>query len=111
MQTPRKALISLVLAMLVVAATWLPGSWMDRGDSARQVVRANGPPYRLVRWTVDGGGAMEGTPTGYLLRGTAGQPDTGYGSSSSYVLRGGFWGSPASAVGYGVFLPLVIRGL
>jgi hypothetical protein len=68
---------------------------------------ANGPGYTLSWWTVDGGGGTTGDG-GYVLSGTAGQPDAGVLAGDGYVLSGGFWGG-AGPVEYDVYLPLVLR--
>lgn len=45
-----------------------------------------------LQWhTVDGGGAMWSTSSGYELSGTIGQPDAGQSYSASFSLSGGFW--------------------
>jgi len=64
--------------------------------------------YDLSWWTVDGGG---GTTSGgsYTLGGTIGQPDAGILSGGNYTLGGGFWGGGVAAVGYKVYLPMVLR--
>ncbi len=54
-------------------------------------------PYELDWWTVDGGGAMNGTGGAYTLSGTVGQPDAGgpY-TGAPYTLHSGFWAIAAS---------------
>jgi hypothetical protein len=69
---------------------------------------ANGPGYTLDWWTVDGGGGTLAAG-GYVLRGTAGQPDAGALTGGDYTLSGGFWGGAGPAA-YDVYLPLVLRG-
>lgn len=73
------------------------------------VVQArSGDSYDLSWWTVDGGGGIaSGGP--YTLGGTIGQPDAGTLTGGAYTLGGGFWGAGAVAVGYKVYLPLVLR--
>jgi uncharacterized repeat protein (TIGR01451 family) len=53
---------------------------------------ASAQPYELSWWTVDGGGAMNGTGGAYTLSGTVGQPDAGgpY-TGAPYTLHSGFW--------------------
>jgi len=64
--------------------------------------------YGLDWWTVDGGGGTSSTGGSYSLDGTIGQPDAGGTSSGgTYSLAGGFWGG--AAVGYDLFLPLILR--
>ena len=62
---------------------------------------AGAQPYELSWWTVDGGGAMDGTGGAYTLSGTSGQPDAGgpY-TGAPYTLHSGFWAIAAGgAVG------------
>lgn len=70
--------------------------------------------YDLSWWTVDGGGgtlAGIGSPGAYTLAGTIAQPDADVLGGGGYTLAGGFWvGAGGSAPGYGVYLPLVVRG-
>ena len=67
----------------------------------------SGPGYDLSWWTVDGGGVTPNDSNGYVLGGTAGQPDAAVWSGGDYVLAGGFWGGVA--VEYRIYLPLVLR--
>lgn len=55
------------------------------------VVSAGGPSYWMGWWTVEGGGATLSS-AGYVLSGTAGQPDAGTMRGGDYVFGGGFWG-------------------
>ena len=72
--------------------------------------------YDLSWWTVDGGGGAS-SGSGYLLDGTAGQPDPGPVLSGGdgppgrlYNLEGGFWGGGVSGVTiYEIYLPLLLR--
>lgn len=64
-----------------------------------------------LKWnTVDGGGATS-SGGGYLLSGTAGQPDAGLLVGGAYRLGGGFWGGGqvAPALGFQYYLPLVLK--
>ncbi len=54
-------------------------------------ISAFSQPYELPASTIDGGGSASTTAGDLTLRGTAGQPDAGSLSSSSFRLRGGFW--------------------
>ena len=65
--------------------------------------------YELSWWTVDGGGG--GSSGGYLLDGTAGQPDPGpILSGDGYSIEGGFWGGGVSGVTmFNIYLPLLLR--
>jgi hypothetical protein len=66
--------------------------------------------YELSWWTVDGGGASALAGGGYILAGTAGQPDAGVSAGGGYTLGGGFWqGGAALASPYAIYLPLVMR--
>ena len=69
---------------------------------------ANESGYTLSRWTVDGGGGTT-RGSGYILRGTIGQPDAGVLESGGYTLSGGFWVGGARPVEYSIHLPLVLR--
>ena len=68
--------------------------------------------YDLSWWTVDGGGATYSTGGGYVLGGTAGQPDAGLMEGGGYSLAGGFWpgGVAAPEPEYQIYLPLGLRG-
>ncbi len=53
-----------------------------------------------VRWsTVDGGGTSAVTGANFSLAGTAGQPDAGVMTGSTYRLLGGFWPGPGESSG------------
>src|SRR5262245_26208911 len=62
---------------------------------------AGAQPYDINWWTVDGGGAMNGTGGAYTLSGTIGQPDAGGpATGGSFTLHSGFWAIAAGgAVG------------
>jgi hypothetical protein len=99
--------IALALAtLLLVAGVAMAQS--SRGNSTWSPAQ----DYDLSWWTVDGGGitrlASEGG--GYLLGGSAGQPDAGVLSGGGYTLGGGFWrGGAVVSPPYRVYLPLVAR--
>jgi hypothetical protein len=79
---------------------------------AGAALASSGGDYEIVRWTVDSGGTTLTTGGGYLLGGTAGQPDAGMWGSSGYALAGGFWGGGSfPAGGYDAYLPLVFKAL
>ncbi|HET9316806.1 MAG TPA: DUF11 domain-containing protein, partial [Vicinamibacteria bacterium] len=61
---------------------------------------AGAQPYEIDWWTVDGGGAMNGTGGAYTLSGTIGQPDAGgpY-TGAAYSLHSGFWAIAAGGGG------------
>ncbi|HNS50306.1 MAG TPA: hypothetical protein PKO09_03905 [Anaerolineae bacterium] len=66
--------------------------------------------YDLSWSTVDGGGGSLSTGGGYLLEGTAGQPDAGLLTGGIYSLAGGFWpGGAVAAPSPVIYLPLVMR--
>ncbi len=46
--------------------------------------------YDLSWYTIDGGGGVSSDET-YIVRGTIGQPDTGYSAGGDYEVLGGFW--------------------
>ena len=97
----RRLMFTLALALL---AAGLAAAWRAPAAGAQPAAS-----YDLSWYTVDGGGgASASTGGGYTLTGTAGQPDAGTLSSSTYTLAGGFWPSLAQAV-YDLFLPLVRR--
>jgi flagellar hook capping protein FlgD len=50
-----------------------------------------GGPYSLEWNTVDGGGQTFGSGGGYVIGGTAGQPDAAIAAGGGYALGGGFW--------------------
>jgi hypothetical protein len=54
--------------------------------------------YNLDWWSVDGGGAISSTGSGYSVDGTIGQPDAGIARGGSYTLVGGFWGGSVDGV-------------
>lgn len=56
----------------------------------------SGNGFDLTWSTVDGGGGVS-LAGGYVVQGTAGQPDAGEMSGGGYSLRGGFWGYPQIA--------------
>lgn len=58
-----------------------------------------GAQYSLGWFTIDGGGTTGAAGGSYTLRGTAGQPDAGFLTGSSYALSGGFWGSTNTTTG------------
>ncbi|MBN1846356.1 MAG: hypothetical protein JW810_11775 [Sedimentisphaerales bacterium] len=51
---------------------------------------AQGQPYAIDWYTVDGGGEVS-TSSDYELVGTIGQPDAGGMAGGNYILAGGFW--------------------
>lgn len=67
----------------------------------------SGNGYDLTWNTVDGGGYTFSSGEGYTLGGTVGQPDAGLLTGGDYTLGGGFWSG--GAVGYKIYLPLVLR--
>ena len=65
--------------------------------------------YSASWWTVDGGGALS-SGGGYILGGTAGQPDAGKLAGGGFTLAGGFWGRSGSlGPRHAILLPLVGR--
>jgi hypothetical protein len=89
----KRALVFLVLAGLLCSGG---------------VLAQSGGGYDLSWSTVDGGGWSFSRGGGYTLSGTVGQPDAGLLRGGGYTLAGGYWGG-ASAVEYGVYLPVVMR--
>jgi hypothetical protein len=77
------------------------------------VLAQSGAGYDLTWNTVDGGGGGSlSTGAGYVLEGTAGQPDAGLITGGVYSLGGGFWGGGAATEPEQnlLYLPLVMRG-
>jgi hypothetical protein len=104
-------------ALLLLVALLLPAAVLA-GKAPAETQAATGTPapastgstgYDLSWWTVDGG-ATAFSGEGYVLDGTAGQPDAGLLSDGGYTLSGGFWGGGALAAGHQLYLPLVLRG-
>jgi hypothetical protein len=105
------------IALLMVVALLLSAAVLA-GQAPAEAQVAIGTPapastgstgYDLSWWTVDGGAAAF-RGEGYVLDGTAGQPDAGVLSGGDYTLSGGFWGvGAASAAGRQLYLPLVMR--
>jgi len=92
------------------------GTWLLLGACCVALVvvpiaiAQTGSDYDLSWWTVDGGGHTQSTGGGYLLGGTAGQPDAGV-LVGGYTLGGGFWrGGEVSGQIYEIYLPIVLRG-
>lgn len=96
-----KGKIRLIIAGLLLAGSLLIASaaLAQRPDQV----------YELSWWTVDGGGG--GSSGGYLLDGTAGQPDPGpLLSGGDYQVEGGFWGGELSGSSwYDIYLPLLFK--
>jgi len=69
-----------------------------------------GGGYDLTWWTVDGGGeAVSHAGSGYVVLGTAGQPEPGpLLVGDSYSLAGGFWPGAGGAERK-IYLPLILR--
>ena len=56
------------------------------------VTMAFAQDYTIDRWTVDGGGVMRSTGSGFELSGTIGQPDAGETMmGGAFEMTGGFW--------------------
>ncbi len=83
-----------LLATIVAQGQHSETDW--RAGSAERHITAAGD-YDLTWFTVDGGGGTS-TGGGFVLTGTAGQPDAGELAGGDFVLRGGFW-QPAAACG------------
>ena len=92
------------------------GTWLLLGAccvarvAVPMAIAQTGSDYDLSWWTVDGGGTIGSSGGGYLLSGTAGQPDAGVLEGGGYVLGGGFWrGGAVAPPGYRIYLPLAMR--
>jgi hypothetical protein len=107
-KTTRAGVLHLGLALALAALLLLAG-----GAMAQSGAGGAGSPaqdYDLSWWTVDGGGITFSEGGGYLLSGTAGQPDAGALAGGGYTLAGGFWrGGALVSPPYRVYLPLVTR--
>ena len=93
------------LAALTLAAALL-------SLAALTVVTAQSGGYTIDWFTIDSGGAVIPSQSGYALSGTIGQPDAGSPIlSGGYALSGGFWpNSPTTNKGYSIYLPVCVRG-
>jgi len=85
-----------ILALCVMAALFsviaaqgqhFDTDWRD-GSAERQM--ASSAVFEISWYTVDGGGGTS-TGSGFVLSGTAGQPDAGDLAGGGFTLRGGFW--------------------
>jgi hypothetical protein len=85
-----------LLGFVLVAAVALAGSSANYG----------------IPWDVVGRGGDEMASGSYAIRGTTGQAIIGPGASDSYALGAGYWYRFGGVYlgGYGIYLPLVIRG-
>jgi hypothetical protein len=92
------------LILLLIATLLLAGSSRLAAASAEQDQQAL---YTLHFWTVDGGGGAVSGENGYTLKGTVGQPDTGWSEQDDYQLVTGFWAWILAHTS--VFLPLIFR--
>jgi hypothetical protein len=52
---------------------------------------ADGAPFSIQRWTVDGGGMGFGQVGAFIVGGSIGQPDAGRLRTGATVVNGGFW--------------------
>ena len=69
--------------------------------------------YQVDWWTIDGGGYALSTADGYVLGGSAGQPDAGLLTGETltgetYVLSGGFWDGVPTMARYQIYLPALL---
>ncbi len=100
----------LTASLTILAALLLAGGALAilNDGAAFAEIMAYAP---LSWWTVDsGGGRISGT--GYLLNGTAGQPDAGTLTGGNYTLAGGYWAGAAAvqpSPGSLLYLPLLRR--
>jgi hypothetical protein len=94
----RTGVVVLAVAMVLFAA----------GAASLWALATDG--FQLSWWTADGGGGCsEGG--GFVLSGTAGQPDAGLLTGPGYTLGGGFWaGGVLKPASHTVYLPVVLRG-
>jgi hypothetical protein len=60
-----------------------------------------------LSWHVIGGGGGQAASAGHTLQGTLGQPVVDPTSSDEHTVLSGFWS--AGAVGFKIYLPLVLR--
>ena len=95
----KRSLVLLLLVTLLLA-----------GSSRLAAASAQPNPqslYTIHFWTVDGGGGAVSSENGYTLKGTVGQPDTGWSEHGEYQLVAGFWARILAHTS--VFLPLLLR--
>jgi hypothetical protein len=104
----RNLVSSGVIPLVLVGLLLLAGVAMAQSGAGGVASGAQG--YDLSWWTVDGGGITFAEGGGYVLSGTAGQPDVGTLDGGGYTLAGGFWRGGAAVLSpYRVYLPLVTR--
>lgn len=90
--------MKLLLVLFLLLALLMAGSALARPLA-----------FSIPWWTVDSGGGSSAS-AGYQLHGTIAQPDAGSMASSSYLLRGGFWGgAPPTPPQEKLYLPLTMR--
>lgn len=70
-----------------------------------------GAGYDLSWWTIDSGGGMNLTGSGYSHAATVGQPDASTASGSGYTFTGGFWGIgiESTLTSFEIYLPVLQR--
>jgi len=83
------------------------GLILTLGIAVVQAQTAGG--YDLSWWTIDGGGGTI-SGGGYILSGTAGQPDAGGAlTGGGYTLTGGFWVSGGGTERHKLYTPLILK--
>ena len=100
----RKLLRGAIVILAVSGVLALANQPPVHASEASALLTASGDT--LMHWTVDGGGGSS-SGSGYTIAGTAGQPDAGVLTGSSYTLTGGFWGGMPERSP--IFVPVVRR--
>jgi uncharacterized membrane protein len=90
-----------LLAVLVMALALLV--------TVHPAAAQSGGGYTLTWSNADAAGWTFSSGGGYVLGGTAGQPDAGLLAGGEYMLGGGFWGGGELHT-YRFYLPLIARG-
>ncbi len=65
--------------------------WFAAVTATAMTAIAVPPPLEVSRFTIDGGGDMVSTGSGFELSGTIGQADAGVLQGGGFTLAGGFW--------------------
>ncbi len=72
------------------------------------VAATYGTGFAIPWWTVDGGGGTS-SGGGYILSGTAGQPDAGQTNGGDYTVSSGLWpGSEPPPPHFRFYLPIIM---
>jgi hypothetical protein len=97
---PMRILLAIILAFGLVALTAL------RVGLAEDAPQAG---YSLTWMSLDNGGSVASTGTGYALSGSIAQPDAKTWASGHYTLQGGFWPGAILEPERYLYLPCINR--